>query len=165
MAKNVREKNLRSLGEVSKAERSEICRKGGIASGEARRRKADIRKAMNELMSMPAVGRAKELVKDAGYTEDEQVNANAVATKLFQMALGGNQRAMELLIDYFFKASEDDRKAKESQARIDAMKKNMGDLTVNSQDEDDGGVVIYLPEIEKEEEDPEKGEEDATGGD
>lgn len=143
-----KEDNLRSLEEVGKEKHREIARKGGLASGESRRRKADIRKAMTELMNMPAVGRAKELVDSAGFEEVDKNNANAVAAKLLQMALGGNQRAMELLLDYFFKANEDERKTKESQARIDAMKKNMGDLTVNSQDDDDGGVVIYLPEIE-----------------
>lgn len=151
------EKNLRKFSTMSKDELKEISRRGGVASGESKRKAADIRRAMNELMKMPAKGRAKEIAEDGGFVGDEQTNANAVAMKLFNMAIAGNSKAMEMLFDYFFKANEDERKTRESNARIDALKKNGVDISVNSSDGDDGGVVIYLPEIEKEEE---KGEEE-----
>lgn len=148
-------KNLRSLGELSKEERTEIARKGNKASLEARRRNADIKDAMKALMGMKAQGRSKELLAEMGYEDDEQLNANAIVAKLYSMAMAGNSKAMEMFLDYFFKANEDERKTKESNARVDAIKKNMGDLSVNSQDDDDGGVVIYLPEIERENEEQE----------
>lgn len=150
--------NLKPLNTRSAEKKKEIARMGGIASGEARRRNADIRKAMNELMKMPATGRAKELVDSLEFADDEKVNANALAAKLFQMAIAGNQRAMELILDYSFKVSDDERKTKESDARIKALAKQGVDVAVESKDGDDGGVVIYLPEMEKEEENPEKEE-------
>ena len=150
-SKKRREDYLVTQADRDAEERKKIARKGGIASGEARRRNADIRKAMNELMKMPATGRAKELVDSLEFNEEEKVNANAIAAKLFQMAIAGNQRAMELILDYSFKVSDDERKTKESDARIKALAKNGVDVSVESKDGDDGGVVIYLPEIEKEE--------------
>lgn len=145
------EENLKPLNTRTAEQKRKIAKMGGIASGEARRRNADIRKAMNELMKMPATGRAKELVDSLEFTEEEKLNANAVAAKLFQMAIAGNQRAMELILDYSFKVSDDERKTKESDARIKALAKQGVDVSVESKDGDDGGVVIYLPEIEKEE--------------
>ena len=152
------EKNLRKFNTIEKDKLKEISKKGGVKSGEAKRRNADIRRAMNELMKMPAKGRAKEIVVEAGYEADEQINANAIATKLFSMAMAGNSRAMELLLDYYFKASEEERKTRESNARINALAKQGVDVSVDSKDDDDGGVVIYLPEIEKEEEETEEKE-------
>ena len=152
---------LKPLNKRTEAEKKAIAKKGGIASGEARRRNADIKKAMAELLKMPATGRAKELVDSMEYTDEEKVNANALVAKLFSMAIAGNQRAMELIMDYTFKVSDDERKTKESDARIKALAKNGVDVSVESKDGDDGGVVIYLPEIDKEE----NTEGDATGGD
>ena len=147
------DENIKNFRERGSKKAKECGKKGGIASGEARRRNADIRKAMAELLKMPATGRAKELVDSMEFTDEEKVNANALVAKLFNMAIAGNQRAMELIMDYTFKVSDDERKTKESAARIKALAKNGVDVSVESKDGDDGGVIIYLPEIEKEPED------------
>ena len=44
--------NLIPLNERTKDEQREIQRKGGIASGKARREKADLKKKVNEILSM-----------------------------------------------------------------------------------------------------------------
>lgn len=158
MARSDNSKNLRSLRDRTPEERKRIASMGGKASAEKRWKDVDLRYAMNTLMGMRATGKAKQMLDDMGYSLDDQQNANAVAAKLFSMALNGNPKAMEMLLEYFFKQSEDDRKTKESNARIDALKKNGVDISVDSKDDDDGGVVIYLPEIEKEEQEEKKEE-------
>ena len=44
--------NLIPVTERTKKEAREISRKGGIASGKARREKADLKKKVNEILSM-----------------------------------------------------------------------------------------------------------------
>lgn len=137
-------------GARSAEEQKKLASLGGKASAEARRRRRELRKAMQEIMEMPVTGKTKESLAKLGFSEENQTYADGVAATLMSMALNGNMKAMEMVLEYGFKVSEDERKTKESNARIDALAKNGVDITVQSGDED-GGVVIYLPEVESEE--------------
>ena len=117
---------------------------------ERKRQRTELKEAMSILLSLPATGKVKDMLHALGYEDNEQVNASAIVATLFAMAMNGDSKAMELVLDYGFKVSEDERKTRESNARISAMEKNGVDVSVNSS-EDDGGVVIYLPKIEEEE--------------
>lgn len=67
----------------------EEAKKGGIASGESRRRKKLLRECLEELLE-------KEISGKGGQT---MTGAEAVSVKLFQKALRGDLRAFELLRD------------------------------------------------------------------
>ena len=136
---------------ITKETAAEMGRRGGLASRENARRKKELKEAMALMLSLPAVGRGGDMLKELGYDPEDQTNASVVAAKLFQMAAGGDIKAMELVLDYGFKVSDDDRKTREANARISAMEKNGVDVSVNSTGEE-GGVVIYLPAIEEESE-------------
>ncbi|MBQ6679528.1 MAG: hypothetical protein IJM76_05840 [Lachnospiraceae bacterium] len=146
-------KNLNPInpGSRSKEEAKRIAAKGGRASAEARKKNTDLKRAMKMIMEMPASGRVGAMLAKMGYSDDERTNANAMAATLYSKAIMGDIKALEMFFNYFFQASEDERKTKESLARIDALKQK-GISAVNSADDDDGGVVIYLPEIETEKE-------------
>lgn len=125
-------------------------RKGGIASGIARRRKADMKEAIDMLLSMKANGSTKAVLENLGYAEEDQTNANAIAATLFSMGMDGDHKALDTLLTYVLAVKEDDRKTRESEARIAAM--GVGTASaVTSSDDDDGDVIIYLPQIESEE--------------
>lgn len=81
------EKNLKPIR--SENEAREKGRKGGIASGEARRRKKTLREALQILMDSDLVG------------EDGKVmsGAEAMAARVFQAALKGDWKAWELARD------------------------------------------------------------------
>lgn len=71
-------------------EQAEIARKGGIASGEARRQKRDLRKAL-EILLEKTVSKDKE--------GNEISGAEALALKQFEKALKGDTRAFEVIRD------------------------------------------------------------------
>ena len=81
-----KEDNLRNL---TTDEAREIGSKGGKASGEARRRKRDLRLAFEALLE-----------KDITDSEGNVVSgAEAIAIKQFQKALKGDTRAFEMIRD------------------------------------------------------------------
>ena len=80
------EQNLRP-GEYKLSQ--EEAKKGGIASGEARRRKKLLRECLEELLE-------KEITDKSGKT---MTGAEAMAVKIFQQALQGNLKAFEVVRD------------------------------------------------------------------
>ena len=83
------EQNLIPTTQRSKSEVRENSRKGGIASGEARRRKRDLRMALEILLE-------KEFKGVDGATKS---GAEVITAKLFEQAMKGNVRAFETLRD------------------------------------------------------------------
>ena len=82
------EQNLKPFtSDQSREEAAENGRKGGIASGEARRRKRDLRLAL-------------ELLLEKEYTDKKgkvMTGAEAITTKLFEQAMKGNVKAFETI--------------------------------------------------------------------
>ena len=83
------EQNLIPLNEQSKSKQREIQSQGGIASGQARREKRDIRRALEMLLE-------KEYKDKAG---NSLTGTEAISAKLFEQAMKGNIRAFETLRD------------------------------------------------------------------
>lgn len=74
-------------------------RKGGIASGIARRKNADLRKRLRELVNMPL--RAGDIDEIETLADAKNANlsiSDALLAKLVVMALGGNIKAMNTLM-------------------------------------------------------------------
>ena len=70
-------------------------RKGGIASGKARREKADLKKKVNQILEMDVFSpQLREMLEEKSLSA---TNQTAVATVLLQKALKGDMRAIELL--------------------------------------------------------------------
>ena len=82
-------KNLIPQSERSIEERKKIASAGGVASGEARRRKRDLRNALEELLE-------REYKDKGGKTI---TGTEAITAKLFEQAMKGNIRAFETLRD------------------------------------------------------------------
>lgn len=83
------EQNLIPNSERSPSELREQTRKGGIASGEARRRKRDIRLALEALLE-------KDITDKHGNTMS---TAEAIAIKQIEKALKGDTKAFEVVRD------------------------------------------------------------------
>lgn len=88
MANDTRD-NLIPQSERTKEEQREIARQGGKASGEARRRKRDLRQALEMLLE-------KEYKNGKGETI---TGTEAITAKLFEQAMKGNIKAFETLRD------------------------------------------------------------------
>ena len=83
------EKNLIPNSERSPREVRENGKKGGIASGEARRAKKSLREAMQILMEADLTGKDGKTM----------TGTEAMAAKAFQAALKGDWKAWELVRD------------------------------------------------------------------
>lgn len=83
------EKNLKPIHKRTKSEQREIATKGGIASGEARRRKRDIRQALEMLLE-------KEYKDRSGAT---MTGVEIMALKQMEKAMKGDTRAFEVVRD------------------------------------------------------------------
>lgn len=79
--------NLIPQSERTKEEQRAIARQGGIASGEARRRKRDLRQALEMLLE-------KEYKQRNGETI---TGTEAITAKLFEQAMKGNIKAFETI--------------------------------------------------------------------
>lgn len=81
--------NLKPFNERTEEEQRELARKGGKASGEARRKKRDLKMCMQILLE-------KEITNKKGET---YTGAEAISMKQFEKALKGDAKAFELIRD------------------------------------------------------------------
>lgn len=143
-----------------------LGRNGGIKSGEVRRAKRDARDTIQYMLgrmtkSEQIVGNLKEL----GFEESELSNMAALHGRLFTMAMSGNLDAYMTLMRMGGYEPEENRKERESvsadrrrEVELDAKVTALGSkgdnssMALNLNDEDgDNDVVIYMPQIEPEE--------------
>ena len=87
MANN--EQNLKPQNKRTKEEQRAIAKQGGIASGEARRKKRDLKLAIQVLLETDIKGKNGEV----------KSGAEAIAIAQFQKALKGDTRAFEVIRD------------------------------------------------------------------
>lgn len=104
------EKNLIPFSERSESEARENGRKGGIASGVARRKKKTTAELINKMLSSPMTDKSKESA--AQFTdglEDEDLTNNVLlCTGLMKAAASGNIAAFDKIQAYQDKAEEQD---------------------------------------------------------
>ena len=96
--------NLMPIEEVnskrSREEHSEDSRKGGIASGEARRRKRTMREAAELFLSLPVKDdELKERMEALGVDGDDVDNQMAVIVGLTMKATSGDSKAAKVLAE------------------------------------------------------------------
>ena len=95
-----KENNLIPLNERTKEEQREIARKGGIASGKARRKKKLLRQILDEIgESRLNTDEAKGIAKALSMNKRDVTYDVAIMFKAVNEALGGNIKAMEFIRD------------------------------------------------------------------
>nr|WP_227868844.1 MULTISPECIES: hypothetical protein [Streptococcus] len=118
MRRLANEENLIPGNKRSKSELREITRKGGIASGKARRRKKEfkiiIEQALNSIIPNE---KAQKKLENLGFDPTFQ---SAIALKVVEQAMNGNLRAVELISSVSF-AGKDNLDKKEQKERIRAL--------------------------------------------
>ena len=97
MAKR-KEDNLIPNNERSPSEVRENGRKGGVASGEARRKKKTMRELAVIVNSLPLSPKNKAQLPD-GIKEDEMTFQMGFIIKVYQQALKGDTKAMKLWVE------------------------------------------------------------------
>nr|DAX85422.1 MAG TPA: hypothetical protein [Caudoviricetes sp.] len=111
-------KNLTPMNKRSLEEQKELQRKGGKASGIARRRKADLKKAFETLLALDVTDRKiKKQLEEMGMAGN---NEALLAFATFQQAVKGNQKATENIIK--LTNTKDRYDIQEQKERIKALK-------------------------------------------
>ena len=111
-------KNLTPMNKRSLDEQKELQRKGGKASGIARRKKADLKKAFETLLSLDVTdSKIKKQLEEMGMAGN---NEALLAFATFQQAVKGNQKATENIIK--LTNTKDKYDIQEQTERIKALK-------------------------------------------
>lgn len=111
-------KNLTPMNKRSLDEQKELQRKGGKASGIARRKKADLKKAFETLLSLDVTdSKIKKQLEEMGMAGN---NEALLAFATFQQAVKGNQKATENIIK--LTNTKDKYDIQEQKERIKALK-------------------------------------------
>lgn len=98
------EKNLVPQTERSPSEAREMGRKGGIASGAARRRKKSLKQKMQLLLSLPAAGNDQAELAAMGVEPGDMDNEMVLIKALFLAAAEGDTKAFDRIQDVLGKS-------------------------------------------------------------
>lgn len=108
--------NEQNLRVPSSKEARELGRKGGIASGKARRRKADLKRAFNTILKADAAN--ENIAKQLEALGFEATNEMALAMVMMQKAMKGNVKAFEQIARLVAIDTKDSLDRKEQRERI-----------------------------------------------
>ena len=151
------DRNLIPVNKRSKSEAREISRQGGIKSGEARRKKKQVKQLITDFLQSEPEG-----METVGLFIDEGTTRAALLVEaLYNKAKQGDVKAFETIMKY---AGEDpDQKRKDAELKLKRelvkIKQQKFEMDVEDlngiwgdidKDDDDGKVVMYLPEKDPE---------------
>lgn len=161
----------------SREEASKNGRKGGVKSGEVRRKNREARDAARFVLNLAAKGQLKANLEELGYTkEDVKSNMDALHARLFTMAMAGDIEAYKTLMKYAGydpkeirdereSLASDHRREVELEAKLNALGQapEGSSMAVNMGSEDGASdVVIYIPKMLSEEDCKAEGEPETT---
>lgn len=129
--------NLIHNSKRSPSEVRENGRKGGIASGKSRRKKANLKNALNTILTAEATSKTAQILEELGF---DNTNEMAIMLSLTQQAMKGNVRAIEL-INKMATSEKDELDRKEQRARIKALE-IANKAASEKQDVQDSQVII-----------------------
>lgn len=110
------EQNLIPANKRSKSEARKNGSKGGIASGKARRKKANLKKAFETILQAEVASpNVKKQLEELGF---DSTNEMALAMVMMQKAMKGNVRAFEQISKLTTTDAKDTLDKKEQKARI-----------------------------------------------
>lgn len=91
--------NLKDIRTRSTEEVREIGRKGGIASGEARREKRTFSEMVQKISAMGAPSKVLKALKEQGINEEDATFQAATVLKMFHEAMSGNVAAFNAIVN------------------------------------------------------------------
>lgn len=118
-------KNLKPQSGRTKDEQREIARKGGIASGEARRKKKSMKESFETLFAMQTSDKFIKAFKKQGMDVPEDLtNEQALALSMMAKSIAGDARMVSLVMDIMGEKHSDKMKERE----LDLKEKQASDL-------------------------------------
>lgn len=137
------EKNLKPVR--SKEEARERGKKGGIKSGETRRRKAALRNTMNRLLTMQAEvdGLSDVLRADGGESTYEEI----IAMAMIQQASLGNVKAYQAIMKTVGQTEKSEEDLEEQKSKVELNRARKEDITGENETDE---ALARLDQILKE---------------
>lgn len=148
--------NLKPIrkGDLSEEELKKRQHNGGVKSGEVRRQQRDAKASARYILNLASKNAVKANLEELGVEAGELTNMNALHARLFNMAMNGDIEAYKQLIKIAGYEPEENRKERESLAKVDALASRGLEANVSvalNEDEDSNDVIFYLPQKAKEE--------------
>lgn len=146
------EQNLIKNSERTPSERRENAKKAGVASGKARRKKANLKKAFETILQADVASPSvKKQLEDMGF---ETTNEMALAMVMMQKAMKGNVRAFEQISKLTTTDAKDSLDKREQKERIEALKleneKRRKQIGTSEVDVKDDGFIKSLEGVVEE---------------
>lgn len=146
------EQNLIKNSERTPSERRENAKKAGVASGKARRKKANLKKAFETILQADvASSSVKKQLEDMGF---DTTNEMALAMVMMQKAMKGNVRAFEQISKLTTTDAKDSLDKREQKERIEALKlgneKRRREMGTSEVDVKDDGFIKSLEGVVEE---------------
>ena len=92
--------NITPMSERSLDEAREYGRKGGIASGESRRKKKTAKEVVNMILNLKTTNAdLQEKMREMGIEEDEMTNIASMSVAVMEKAIGGDYRSYNSLLE------------------------------------------------------------------
>ena len=133
MAGNGNEKslaNLKPFGTLDPAHHKELSRRGAHAANKARRKKADLKKALGVILAADVTGeKAKDLLESLGF---EATNEMLLAFQMFQQAANGNVRAFEAITKVTNVKDKHDIAEQKARTKLIAQQAKMAEAELNT---------------------------------
>jgi hypothetical protein len=146
------EQNLIKNSERTPSERRENAKKAGVASGKARRKKANLKKAFETILQADVASPSvKKQLEDMGF---DTTNEMALAMVMMQKAMKGNVRAFEQISKLTTTDAKDSLDKREQKERIEALKlgneKRRREMGTSEVDVKDDGFIKSLEGVVEE---------------
>lgn len=146
------EQNLIKNSERTPSERRENAKKAGVASGKARRKKANLKKAFETILQADVASPSvKKQLEDLGF---DTTNEMALAMVMMQKAMKGNVRAFEQISKLTTTDAKDSLDKREQKERIEALKlgneKRRKEMGTSEVDVKDDGFIKSLEGVVEE---------------
>lgn len=146
------EQNLIKNSERTPSERRENAKKAGVASGKARRKKANLKKAFETILQADVASpNVKKQLEDMGF---DTTNEMALAMVMMQKAMKGNVRAFEQISNLTATDAKDSLDKREQKERIEALKleneKRRKQIGTSEVDVKDDGFIKSLEGVVEE---------------
>lgn len=150
------EENLIPMTERTEEEARELSRRGGIASGKARRRKKQIKDNLKALMSMPIPDNLRAMLQKNGMQIDDDSDCSeAMSYMMFLHSLKGNTKMLEILLKQIGEDTDSKRADKELNFRIKESKAKSEQSMASSQPPEINIVVSAATPADMEDEEDE----------
>ena len=142
------EENLIPVTKRTKSEAREISKKGGQASGAARRKKKSMKRVANYLLSLPVVEELQEEMIQSGIASDDADNQTALVFSMMQRAIKGNVTAAQFIANITGSTAMTEAEREKIKLEKKRLKLEEAKLLHNDTAEDESVVIIN--DIEKE---------------